>query len=110
MPDTSNTWRAVHCPTSIGRYCNLLSLKDSTPNCFKFPEKKVFLIKKNLFFEIEYFYLFEIEYFLPVSVGSDCKLFLSTFKLFRLRSFPIDIGSSKRKFSVRINSCKFSHL
>lgn len=49
-------------------------------------------------------------FFLPISVGSDCKLFLSTFKLFRLRSFPIVTGSSRRKFSVRINSCKFSHL
>jgi len=118
LPDTSRTCKALHCPTSIGRYCNLLSLKDNTPNFFKFPRKSekiksnyvLYLILKSIFLYIIYNYKIDFLIILPISIGKDCKLFLSTFKLFKLCRLPIDIGNSKRKFSVRISSCKFSHL
>lgn len=40
----------------------------------------------------------------------ECSIFLSIFKFVKCTRFPIDKGSSKRKFSVKINSCKFWQL
>lgn len=46
----------------------------------------------------------------PMIEGSKWSEFLSTFKFVSFTKFPIDNGNSSKKFSVRINSCKFSHL
>lgn len=46
----------------------------------------------------------------PIIEGSKWSEFLSTFKFVSFTKFPIDKGSSSKKFSVRINSCKFSLL
>lgn len=38
FPDTSRTWSSLQFPISEGKYDSLLSLKDKTPNCARFPE------------------------------------------------------------------------
>lgn len=82
FPETSNTCSSVQFPTSLGRYCSLLSRRDMTPSCAN----------------------------LPISTGKDCKLFRSTFKLVSFTNWPMEIGSSIKKFSVRMSSWRHSHL
>lgn len=43
-------------------------------------------------------------------MGSVDKLLRSTFRFVNLVKLPKEIGNSIKKFSVKISSCKFSHL
>lgn len=82
LPDTSSTCNSRQFPNSLGNFFSLLSRKLSTPSDAQ----------------------------LPISTGIDSKAFLSTFKLFNFVKRPIDFGNLLRKFSVKISSCRFSHL
>lgn len=82
FPETSRTCRETQLPNSAGSFVNLLSLKLRTPRFIRF----------------------------PTSDGRETSALRSTFKLFNRVIRPRELGSSMRKFSVRISSCMFSHL
>lgn len=82
FPETSRTCRDTQLPNSAGSFVSLLSRKLSTPKFVRF----------------------------PMSDGRATSALRSTFKLFNRVIRPSELGSSMRKFSVRISSCMFSHL
>lgn len=82
LPETSRTCRDTQLPNSAGSFVSLLSRKLRTPKFVRF----------------------------PMSGGKATSALRSTFKLFNRVIRPSELGSSMRKFSVRISSCMFSHL
>lgn len=82
LPDTSSTCKREQFPNSVGNRTSLLSRKLKTPKLAQ----------------------------LPISEGMEVSELRSTLKLLKRVMRPSECGNSTRKFSVRINSCMFSHL
>ena len=82
LPDTSRTWSSLQSPSSLGRKWSLFSRKDKTLRHTKW----------------------------PTSTGSSWSRLRSTLRLVNLVMLPMEVGSSVRKFSVRMSSCRATHL
>lgn len=82
LPDRSSTCSSLQLPSSLGISLSLLSRKLSTPSDEQ----------------------------LPMVLGIVSNAFRSTFRLFSLVRPPMLAGSSVRKFSVKISSCRLTHL
>lgn len=89
-------------PNSDGRCVNLLSRRDKTPSWTNFPEKQ------NVFYK--FFFSPHNPKVKPISAGILRSPFRSKLRLLSRTRLPIEVGSSHKKFSVIINSCRFSHF